>query len=355
MKINIIFPYNTWGGAFRSTYELANRMSDLGEDVKVYFPFLPYLEGENIYSLHGLKLFFRGLIRSLVRRSKVPWFELKVKTAIVPIIHNNFIRDADVVIANHWPTAFSVIKLSEKKGEKFYCIRDTEPWSRKYNKELQAFKLPLKKIVTLKWIKDFLKEEVKEDVVGIVPNGINPKDFKVKNKKYRNPPTISMIYSDLPPKGIPDGLSVLKQIKVNNPNVTILLFGFTRPHQLDFDVKFHYRPVKEELRKIYAKTDIFLCPSLQEGYHNPPREAMLAECAVVATNVGSIPDCSIPGKTALVVEPGDVNGMVNAIQELINNPKKIKELGKSSKDYIMQFSWNHSTNKLLKILYDNVK
>ena len=355
MKINIVFPYNTWGGAFRSTYELANRMKESGEDVEIYFPFFPYLEDESLFSWQGIKLILRGIIRSIIRRNRIPWFDVDVKIRLVPLIKNRYIRDADAIIANHWPTAFSVHQLSKSKGSKFYCIRDTEPWSKAYNKELEAFSLPLKKIVTLTWIKEFLEKEVNQIVVGIVPNGINPRDFEVKNKKYNNPPTISMIYSTHPAKGIPDGLEVLNQIKIQFPKVKILLFGFTKPPKLKFESEFCHRPVKEELKEIYAKSDIFLCPSLQEGYHNPPREAMLAECAVVATNVGSIPECTIPGETALVVEPGDTKGMIESIADLINNPIKIEEMGKSSKKHIMQFTWENSTNILIDILNKHTK
>ncbi len=355
MKINIVFPYNTWGGAFRSTYELANRMKDLGEDVVVYFPFFPYLEGENFFSLQGIKLISRGIVRSTFRRNKIPWFDVNVKIKLVPFIKNRYIRDADAIIANHWPTAFSVHQLSKLKGEKFYFIRDTEPWSKAYNLELKAFKLPLKKIVTLNWIKEFLEKEVDQDIVGIVPNGINRKDFEVKNKKYNNPPTISMIYSTHPAKGIPDGLEVLEQIKKQFSEVKVLLFGFTKPPKLNFAYEFHHRPVKDELKKIYEKSDIFLCPSLQEGWNNPPREAMLAECAVVATSAGSIPECTIPGETAFVVEPGDKRGMIKSIEHLIKNPIEIQKMGKSSKKQVMQFTWENSTKMLIDILNKHSK
>ena len=43
------------------------------------------------------------------------------------------------------------------------------------------------------------------------------------------------------------------------------------------------------IKEIYKKTDIFFCPSLQEGFHNPPSEAMASKCAVLATAVGSVP------------------------------------------------------------------
>ena len=113
---------------------------------------------------------------------------------------------------------------------------------------------------------------------------------------------------------------------------------------------FILRPFKEQLRKIYARTDIFLCPSIQEGYHNPPREAMVAKCAVVATNVGCILYCAIPGKTALIVEPGDVKGMVEKITWLIENPKKIKTMGDDAYKHMKNFSWGNSVVELETVL-----
>lgn len=329
-------------------------MLALGENIEIYIPFFPYLEGERFLSRHGLKLLLRGLVRSMLRRGRVPWFDLKVPLKIVPVIHDRFMRDADVVIANHWPTTFSVHQLSPEKGKKFNIIRDTEPSSRVYDKELEAFRLPLMKIVTTPWLKNVLEKEVGVDVAGIVPNGINIKDFEIINKTYNNPPVISMVYSTLPPKGMLDGFAVLEEIKKRHPQVNILLFGFTKPPKLNFETEFHHRPVKEKLRDIYAGTDIFLCPSLQEGYHNPPREAMLARCAVVATNVGCIPLCTIPEETALVVEPGDVQGMISAVSRLINNPKKIRQIGLRGQEHIRQFTWEDSTSKLLSILYKKI-
>ena len=89
---------------------------------------------------------------------------------------------------------------------------------------------------------------------------------------------------------------------------------------------------------------------LKIGADFPPREAMAAECAVVATNVGCIPYVTIPDETALVVEPGEVELMIEKISGLIENPSRIVILGAKAKHHIEKFTWEDSTTKLLEIL-----
>ena len=55
-----------------------------------------------------------------------------------------------------------------------------------------------------------------------------------------------------------------------------------------------------EIRNIYNSCDVFLSPSWAEGSQAPPMEAMACGCAVLATNVGGIPDYAIAGETAAV-------------------------------------------------------
>ena len=194
MRISIVFPYNTWGGAFRSTYELANRMAAAGESVHVYIPFFPYLEGEQVTSRAGMALLIRGLARSLVRWNRLPWFDLQVPLRVVPLISDRYLPDADVVMANHWPTTASVAALSPRKGRKFLFVRDTDPWSPRYDRQIASFRLPLIKIALAPWIRDFLTTEVGTEVAGVVSNGTNLEDFAGAERQENGVPTVAMIY-----------------------------------------------------------------------------------------------------------------------------------------------------------------
>jgi glycosyltransferase involved in cell wall biosynthesis len=354
MKINIIFPYSTWGGAFRSTYELANHMAARGESVELYIPFFPYLDGAHPLSRAGMGLLIRGLGRSLVRWNRTPWFDLKVPLKMVPVINDRFIRDADVVMANHWPTAYSVARLSPSKGRKFHFIRDTELDLRGGECVGGTYKLPLARIVVADWLGDYLQENHGAEVCGVVTNGLSMRDFAVLDKRYNDPPTICMAHRDGDPrKGMSDGFEALARVKERHPEVKIVLFGWTKPRDIPVEAEFHLRPVGERLRAIYAQSDIFLWTSLQEGFGNPPREAMAAGCAVVATNVGCIPDCTIQGETALVVEPGDVGAMIEAICGLVEDPGRIRALGRRGYEHIQQFTWEKAATRLLKLFRAN--
>lgn len=295
--------------------------------------------------------------RSAIRWNRVPWFDLRVPLQIVPVCTDRFIREADVVMANQWPTAYSVAKLSARKGRKFHFIRDTEPWPvyggykgpSQQTSVAQSYRLPLTKIVVAPWLQDHL-ESKGIPVRGVLMNGTNVAQFKVGEKHYNDPPVIGMMFrANDPRKGMADGFRALAAVRNRYPGVKILLYGWTQPKTLPFDAEFHLRPVKERLRAIYAQCDIFLSPSLQEGFHNPPREAMAAQCAVVATNVGSIPYCAIPGETALVVEPGDVQGMTDALLHLVKNPDLVRTFGRKGFQHIQQFTWEKAASQLLEI------
>lgn len=347
MKITIVLPYNTWSGAFRSTYELANQMVSRGHDVEVCIPFLPYLEGHSILSVRGLAIVARGLVRSVVRGNRVPWFDLKAPVRLVPRVNDRFMRDADVVMANHWPTTFDVARLSPSKGRKFNFIRDTDPWSPHHQWEQRSFRLPMRRLVVAPWLKDFLEDKMQLEA-AVVPNGTNTRLFTVEHRLPNPVPIVGMLYYDHPAKGMANGFAVLNAVKARHPEVRFVLFGWKRPPSMPPDSEFHLRPVKERLRDIYAKIDIFISPSLQEGYHNPPREAMAAECALVATRVGSVPLCTIPGETALVVEPGDVPAMTEAVCDLIRDPERRLELARRGREHIARFRWEDSADELLR-------
>lgn len=70
---------------------------------------------------------------------------------------------------------------------------------------------------------------------------------------------------------------------------------------------------------IYSAMDIFVLPSLNEGLPMTILEAMAASKPVIATRVGAIPRVIKDGETGLLVDPGDADGLRNALARLLTD------------------------------------
>ena len=72
----------------------------------------------------------------------------------------------------------------------------------------------------------------------------------------------------------------------------------------------------EELEHLYAKADIFVLASLFEGYGMAYAEAIAHGLPIIATSGGAIPD-TVPQEVGLIVPPGDIPALTNALKTLI--------------------------------------
>ncbi|SFE32849.1 hypothetical protein SAMN04324257_01343 [Thermoanaerobacter thermohydrosulfuricus] len=349
MKINFILPFTSLTGGIKVIFEYANRLNDRGHDVICYVPMLAYRF--NNYGLVGeLKRFKSSVGNTLKRRTKVDWFDLKVPIKLVPSISDIFIRDADVTIATAWPTAYSVNKLNISKGEKYYFIQHYEIWSGPKELVDGSYKLPLKRIVIAKWLKDLMENEFKVDVTALIPNGINLNEFFNDNKVFNKEKIILMMYHNLEWKGYKDGLKAFEIVRRKHPELKLRLFGLKKGNDIPEYAEFYENPSRNLLRRLYSTSDIFVSPSWTEGWHLPPMEAMACKCAVVATNVGCIPDIGIHRETAMVCEPRDIQGLANNILELVENEELLKKISFNGFEKIRNYTWDNSTDLLEKVL-----
>jgi glycosyltransferase involved in cell wall biosynthesis len=85
---------------------------------------------------------------------------------------------------------------------------------------------------------------------------------------------------------------------------------------------------------IYAAIDIFVLPSLNEGLPMTILEAMAASKPVIATRVGAIPSVIKEGETGLLVDPGDADGLRDALARLLSDSDLCQRLGAAGHDWV---------------------
>jgi glycosyltransferase involved in cell wall biosynthesis len=341
--VRIQFVVNTTGltGGIRVVFEHANRLQDRGHEVTI-------VHALDLNSNRGLGSRARTLAKRLkfALRPEVAWFDVRVPIRRVPRAENRWMRDADAVIATANETAAWVAGLEPRCGTKFYFIQHDEVWTRDPAAVRATWALPLHRIVIATWLQE-LGDRLGAPAIAMVTNGVNLDEFHGELHPLRSPPRILLMVHPQPWKGTDDALSALEALRAAGVRFELTCFGAhgfsARERRLGRTVD---RPVGESLRRLYCDHDLFVSPSWTEGCQLPPMEAMACGCAVVATNVGGIPDYAIAGVTALVVEPRDPLALAGAVRTLLESPQRLQEVAAAGQRHIRTFTWERATARL---------
>lgn len=86
---------------------------------------------------------------------------------------------------------------------------------------------------------------------------------------------------------------------------------------------------QEDIWQLLAAADVFVLPSLGEGFPYAVLEAMAFRKPVVASNVGGIPEMIVEGETGSIVPPADAEALAEKIVYLIENPAVRKAWGEA--------------------------
>lgn len=346
MKINFVVPgIGNSGGINVLNRYIKMMQNDSNIDVVAY----ANIKGNNMHRynsnfmnhLHQLYMTIKTLFLVIIKDTgSVHW---------VWDISGKYIREADATVASTWTSAYQVAKLPSKCGEKFYFIQDFETWDNKYY-GLRSYQLPLKKIVISTWINKKLFNALKIGPFPIIFNGLDISKFNNPSKKFNDNLSFLMLNHTLSKKGVKNGIRVFNYLHAKYPNFKFRMFGMCSGGNLPKYIDYYRNPTFKELRKLYRTSDIFVYPSLEEGWGLTPLEAMACKCAVVGTDTGFVLDIGKNGRNMMTSRPGDNKQMVKNIEYLINNRDKLKEISKNGYDEVQKLNWNNSYNKLLKVL-----
>jgi len=111
---------------------------------------------------------------------------------------------------------------------------------------------------------------------------------------------------------------------------------------------------RDELINLYNRAQVFVSPSLYEGFGLPAAEAMSCGTPLVATTAGAFPEIVEDGQSGLLVPPGDAGALAGAIERLLDDPMLRARLGQEARKRIVErFSWRQTGIRTLE-LYEDV-
>jgi len=398
MRITFILPVLALSGGIKVIFEYANRLQQRGHQVVIVAPRIPaswwgYIKRQGLREpiikyLKSSKV-LQSLNKNNIKTIKIP--------TLSPQLFGKFVPNSDAIIATSWETAYFVNALPKEKGEKFYFVQGYEIWDVWENmqcwekaKELEkdssklpiamsyiipddpqlrkiknlvdgTYTLPLKKITISSWLKKLLEKRFRQKVYGVIPNGIDFNEFYCEDNTKRNNGNKKIILTTLRGGSILKGdFDVLRALEIvkskyKGKDIEIHAVGWSGNINLPSYINFHGFLYGDELRQEYCRAHIFIRASWVEGFCLPPLEAMACKNAVVTTNVGAVPDYTIPGRTAIVVPPQNPQKIAESVIYLLENWEETKRLAEEAYRYVSRFTWDNAVKKFEKILYNTTQ
>lgn len=141
-------------------------------------------------------------------------------------------------------------------------------------------------------------------------------------------------------KGVYDLVAAMQIVVRTNSNIYLELFGDGEVDKLqavlvekklqEF-IRIHSWVNHQEYLKLIPEYDVFVLPSHSESFGMSVVEAMIAGLPVITTPVGAIPEFVHHGQSGLLIPPGDINQLAEAILQLAVDPESIHLMGHKAK------------------------
>ncbi len=100
-----------------------------------------------------------------------------------------------------------------------------------------------------------------------------------------------------------------------------------------------------ELAVLMSEADLFVYPSLYEGFGLPPLEAMACGTPVISSNVSSLPE--IVGEAGILVDPNSIDDIAAAMINVLEDSSLRDKLVQKGKQRAKLFSWEQTARETL--------
>ncbi len=161
-----------------------------------------------------------------------------------------------------------------------------------------------------------------------------------------------------PLKGYEDFFPIAMQLAKENPNVHFLIIGdgiLTEKYKreladLALENRFSFAGLvpPNQVHRYLALADALTHFSLREGLPRAAVQSLATGKPVIAYRLDGTPEVVQNGRTGYLLEPGDLDGIRNAMREIVENPDMAKRLGESGRNLVSGlFGWRKMSDTLL--------
>jgi glycosyltransferase involved in cell wall biosynthesis len=204
--------------------------------------------------------------------------------------------------------------------------------------------------------------------VHVIPFGVDSNAFAPSPRTHQDrSPIIGTVKTLRPRYGIRELILAFQRIANAFPTARLIIVGGGEQHtelqtllgnlNLENRITLTGQVSHEYIPTYLHSFDIFVVPSLtdRESFGVAAVEASASGLPVIASRVGGLPEVVLNGKTGLLVPPGDIDALANAMSRLLADPALRAQMGQAGRQFVLKhYRWEDNA-KLMEQLYNEIR
>ncbi|KXB08104.1 hypothetical protein AKJ55_01440, partial [candidate division MSBL1 archaeon SCGC-AAA382M17] len=207
---------------------------------------------------------------------------------------------------------------------------------------------------------------LQREKIKVIPLGVDREFFNPKNKEncpnmeYSTKKPYILFLGDLIPRK--NLLSLIKAFSIlKNRKVQLVIGGGERcggeyksklialADNLNIKerIEFLGYVTKKRLPYLYSNAEVFVYPSLYEGFGIPLLEAMACGTPVITSSISSLPE--VIGNAGMMIDPHDIEGLSEAIHKVIKSDTLQRKMKRKGMKRAKRFSWEKTAKKTFQV------
>lgn len=253
-------------------------------------------------------------------------------------------RAFDTAVATSWHVVPSTAALFPAAARKVLLHMDFEGHVLGDSQTQQAIAAAIRVPWPLVTISDCIRELVvplRKRPVAVIPPAVDTCVYDIKIPVSDDQRTlIGFPGRAETAKRTGDAVRALEQVRrLLGSQLRAWCFGADQLPDLPSWVTHIRAPSDDELAGLYNRTQVFVVPSLAEGFGLPGAEAMACGSALVSTRNGGVDMYAVDGSSALLCPPGDLPGLAEAVLRLLRDEPLRQQIATTRAASVRRRTW----------------
>ncbi len=196
--------------------------------------------------------------------------------------------------------------------------------------------------------------------ISVLYNGVDTTRFmpRAPTQTSAHALTIGTVSRLSPEKGIEFFIAAANEFAPGHPETRFVIAG-DGPERASLQARanaaFSFLGAQENIPAVLETFDIFVMPSLAEGFGIAAVEAMACGLPVIASDVGGLREVVVPDETGLLVPPADAAALGNAFELLGRDENKRAVFGAQGRARVMEHFTAASQARRWQLVLENAR